>query len=469
MGLLQKPSALSVDPDEPFERDCFGLKEFGEVLSEVLGQTAESFVVNLEAPWGQGKTTFLGMWRRQMQLKNVHSLYFNAWETDFSSDPLIALIGELSAGMESMEIDASSPAWHRLERLKKIGARVVMRALPAMVKAGTLGALDLSEVVEEAIGSASEKIAEAEIQRYQDAKRSISDFRHELQEYAKQLARESDVSSPLVIVIDELDRCRPNYAISVLETVKHLFTVPGVVFVVATDSRQLSNAIKHVYGLGVASEDYLRRFFDLSILMPEPSTSQFVEALFARHNMDDFFKSRNSLEFMYDRGQAISVLVAMFRTTDCSLRDQQKCMTLLSVSLRGLGEDTYMRPLLLCTLIVLKVKRPDLFKGYVDGSIGATELIAELMKGKAGRDFFTSERGHGSSVFAYLIASMLNGKQREDEIAELRSMVTNTGSDFGRQTLEVLEHHSMRSARGALKYVLPRIEFFSRPVAEGEW
>lgn len=410
------------------------------------------------------------MWRYQLRAQRIDSLYFNAWETDFSGDPLIALIGELSAEMTAMSVDADSPAWRSLEKLKKIGARVAVSAVPALIKAGTLGVLDLADVVEEGLADASEKIAEAEIQRYQDSKSSITEFKRELANFAKKLAEQDKSVPPLVVVIDELDRCRPDYAISVLETVKHLFAVPGVVFVIATDSRQLSNAIKHVYGLDVASEDYLRRFFDLCVSLPFPSTRQFVEALFLRHNLDDFFKQRTHPELQYDKGQAITALVAMFEATECSLRDQQKCFILFAISMRGLQENTYMHPLLLCALIVLRIKRFALYSNFVDGILGAADLVATLSKNKSGQDFFTSTRGHGSTLYAYFVAAMPNRVMREREINDLNNRTQKSepegDSDFARQVIELLNHYSFRNARGALRHVLPRIELFSRPPRE---
>lgn len=462
--MIQKPPALSIDPADPFVADCFGLKDFSEALTQVVCHTPESFVINLEAPWGQGKTTFLEMWRHHLRSQGVDSLYFNAWESDFSREPLIALIGELSAGMASMEIDATSPAWGQLAKLKKVGARVAVRALPALVKAGTLGVLDLSEVVEDAIASASEKVAEGEIQRYQEAKSSILEFRKELARFSSQLSSESKY--PLVIVIDELDRCRPDYAISVLETVKHLFTVPGVVFVVATDSRQLSNAIKHIYGLDAAAEDYLRRFFDLSVSLPAPSTRQFVEALIVRHGLGDFFKQRTHPELQYDHSQLVAALEAMFEATECSLRDQQKCFILLTISMRSVEADHYLHPLLLCTLIVLRVKRPALFYDFVSGRTGAGELVGALASSARGREFFSSSRGHGSSTYAYLLAATSGETKREEEISKLKDRAGNENggddAELARQILGIYQHYSFRNARSAIRRILPRIEFFAR-------
>ncbi|WP_081764293.1 P-loop NTPase fold protein [Sphingobium sp. Ant17] len=67
--------------------------------------------------------------------------------------------------------------------------------------------------------------------------------------------------APIFVVVDELDRCRPDYAIALLESIKHLFDVPGVVFVIALHGRQLTASIEAVYGAKFDATAYLRRFF----------------------------------------------------------------------------------------------------------------------------------------------------------------------------------------------------------------
>lgn len=409
------------------------------------------------------------MWRHHLQSEGVRSLYFNAWETDFSSDPLIALIGELSVGIDAFGIDPAQRAGIELKKLKKVGARVAARAVPALVKAGTLGLLDLSEVTEEVLASAAEKIAEDEIKRYEESRDSIRSFRAALEDFALKVSGSDDAGASLVIIVDELDRCRPDYAIRVLETVKHLFSVPGVLFVVATDTRQLSNSIRHVYGLEAAAEDYLRRFFDLSLALPTPSTRQFVQAQLENYDLEGFFKSRSHPELQYDKAQVISAFVAMFGATGCSLRDQQKCFTLLALSLSGVGENSYLHPLLLCPLIVLKVKRNVVYQDFVDGLIDAEELVRILSENLEGRKFFDSDRGYGDIVRAYLIAAMPSRERREGIIAKYEAEVAaGSNPSPNRRVLEAYKHYSFRHARSAMQYVLPRIELFARQGIEAE-
>lgn len=72
----------------------------------------------------------------------------------------------------------------------------------------------------------------------------------------------------LVIFIDELDRCKPTYAIKLLERIKHYFNHNNIVFVFSTNLEELQHSVKTVYGSEFSAYRYLDRFFDLKIQMP---------------------------------------------------------------------------------------------------------------------------------------------------------------------------------------------------------
>ena len=87
----------------------------------------------------------------------------------------------------------------------------------------------------------------------------------------------------LVIIIDELDRCRPTFAIQTLELAKHLFAIPGLVFIFALDIEQLSCSAKTVYGSGMDAAGYLCRFFDYIGKMPKPNQKSFIVLCLNQH------------------------------------------------------------------------------------------------------------------------------------------------------------------------------------------
>ena len=85
-----------------------------------------------------------------------------------------------------------------------------------------------------------------------------------------------DLKTPIVIFVDELDRCRPTYSIEILEVIKHFFETKGCVFLVATDTEALQHSIRSVYGDRFDAETYLKRFFGRKIRLPEVSILEYL-------------------------------------------------------------------------------------------------------------------------------------------------------------------------------------------------
>src|SRR6185437_6425840 len=99
-------------------------------------------------------------------------------------------------------------------------------------------------------------------------------FREALNGLAEELASLPDdangggeTQKPLVFVIDELDRCRPPFALELLEKIKHFFSVPRVVFVLVSSLSQLEAAARFAYG-DIDALTYLEKFFHLRLLFP---------------------------------------------------------------------------------------------------------------------------------------------------------------------------------------------------------
>lgn len=120
-------------------------------------------------------------------------------------------------------------------------------------------------VSDEITGKLKEHI-EKKIENHQLEKQTIVDFKKELGELANKLNR------PLVFIIDELDRCRPDFAIRLIERVKHFFDIPKIVFVLVMDKTQFSKVICHNYGYDEKlGEEYLDKFVDFAIKLKSTS------------------------------------------------------------------------------------------------------------------------------------------------------------------------------------------------------
>src|SRR5690606_36180541 len=115
-----------------------------------------------------------------------------------------------------------------------------------------------------------------EIDAYTKKKKTIIEFRKELEVFIKR-----NTDKPLIFIIDELDRCRPDYAVEVLEQMKHFFAVPGIIFILSIDKNHLASSIKGYYGSeNINTDEYLRRFIDLEYSISKPITEHYVDYLF---------------------------------------------------------------------------------------------------------------------------------------------------------------------------------------------
>lgn len=143
------------------------------------------------------------------------------------------------------------------------------------------------EDVENKIVQVSDTIISAYIKKrlddFSETKESLENFRVNLASLIDLLHTEYGMQLPMYIFVDELDRCRPTYAIQMLERIKHLFDIPNLAFVVATDTTSLSHSIKAVYGSEFDSKQYLQRFFHRTYKLPIASREKIIAALIMRN------------------------------------------------------------------------------------------------------------------------------------------------------------------------------------------
>lgn len=245
----------------------------------------------LNAKWGDGKTTFVQMWKHHLAAKGLRSLYFNAWESDYSSDPIISFIGEMRGQLELGDKAHSSQLAEKWTKLKEAGAYLAKRAVPIAVKLGTAGVLDLDTITEQALGGLGADLVKEKIESYQADKNTVTNFKQRLGEFIAELRGQAgEEKRPVVFFVDELDRCRPTYTVELLERIKHFFDVEGLVFVLSLDKEQLGHSIRAVYGAGLDVDGYLRRFIDLEYRFPQRSGVNFVHFLVEHYQLAETLK-----------------------------------------------------------------------------------------------------------------------------------------------------------------------------------
>ncbi|ELJ8516677.1 TPA: hypothetical protein RUZ56_003497 [Vibrio cholerae] len=462
--MILKAREIDIIVGDPFKNDRLDRKENAEILTEFICSSSEPMVVCIDAPWGQGKTTFLRMWEQYLKDNNVPTIYFNAWENDFTDDAFVSLIGEIGSAIETLtNKENKSKVTEYYQKAKKVGLGLVKRAIPAAAKVATAGAFDLEEITEQTLSSFAESLANEQIEKYENAKKALCTFREHLAGFANNISSEN--GKPLVFIIDELDRCRPTFSIEILEKAKHFFNVPNIIFVLGADKEQLGHSIKAIYGQGINVNGYLRRFIDFDYLLPSPEKGKFVSALFDKYAFDEYFSKKKSESTRYEGEQALRMFTELFEAYQLTLREQVHCCSLLSLSIRTTPSNNKLFPLFLCLLIVLKVKEPEVYKRFISGELTPNQLIEKIKQTDRLNGIF--ESNYGAVLEAYIAACRKYDYAGEDITApyvRIRDSLDSqdTEKHYANRVLQILEQFEWSGGFGSLDYLVKKIEVASR-------
>jgi hypothetical protein len=311
-----------------------------------------AYVVNLNASWGHGKTYFLERLKRQMEVAGHLTAFVNAWRDDSSRDPVVAVMAAVEASLKPhfAKENAAFKAWTAAKaNSATILASLGKGALRQLIKKGVGEGLEeienlltqeelVSKDVEKALTDNSEKVGDAvvtevttlltkyvdqKITDYQARITSAAQFQVRMRQVLADLGIKKSIKLPFFVLIDELDRCRPTYAIEMLEQVKHLFDIDNTIFIIATDGDQLSHSIKAVYGEGFDGKRYLLRFFNRHYKFEERDLVPFTRYLFESNNID-MTKIGTPLG-----SDPFSIFVGAMHTYSVTLRDAEQCFDLL--------------------------------------------------------------------------------------------------------------------------------------------
>ncbi len=258
------------------------IQEFIEGLELIEGNV----FISLDAKWGDGKTFFVRqieetlkyfraeqMETEEKPLKDLDSyeylkdsvavkqttvehiylpVYYNAWMYDDHNDPLMSLLLVMTkqcGGFYNTKINT-----------KSLGERMiaVVSSLPISIKKINPATL-IKDIQEENMDILSA------VKTEEDIKECVRNVFNEII---------VEKTEKLVVFIDELDRCKPSFAIEMLERIKHYFDDERIIFVVSLNKEQLIHTISNYYGSEFDATRYLNRFFDVSINLPEISMYQ---------------------------------------------------------------------------------------------------------------------------------------------------------------------------------------------------
>lgn len=274
-------------PDEyTFEfRDEFERRPFAEKLITLTLSEPNFFPLAITGQWGTGKTEFC---KKTVHLineqysNNLTAEYLNAFSEDSYNNPLISIMSSIC---KTFIKDESRKGLY-LKRFAQaliphLGASALKIAFPS-----------LSPFVE----SAKNVITQLNTENIQQNLESRAKLEPSIKEL-KELVKEISDGKPFVLFIDELDRCRPDFALHTLEVIKHIFDAENLKIIFVINKEQLIEIIKHRYGSAEeTAEKYLDKFFQIQLKLPNFSISKnqqkqnstkYLDQQFQKHKIFD--------------------------------------------------------------------------------------------------------------------------------------------------------------------------------------
>lgn len=323
--------------------------------------------IALDSPWGSGKTffvkqsqhvierksigarSFLARFNQQLdekQLKHLIPIYYDAWKNDDSIDPLFSVVYTvLEAAKHSIDHGFEKTDSKKLiETITEWVTKIPVSKLSNNISAPT-------ELY--AYFQAREK-TQKEIQKT---------FESIIESQRNALHLDDNTPMKIVLFIDELDRCSPDFAIKLLERIKHYVDNPHVIFVLSVNLQELHHTIKKFYGSEFSATSYLDRFFDVRLSL------QTISKDFLNHILkyDDEYIARKT------------VVNAVMDYFSFELREKHRYIKWCEWLKRNFDKEYYTgrsicNQIMIPYMIGLKMKDADAYQKFINGD-SCTEFV----------------------------------------------------------------------------------------------
>lgn len=370
--MLARHNDIVIPPMDPYRNDKLHRKQYGSVLEQIVSTYNDGCVISLDGEWGTGKTTFVKMWKQQLDDTHYKTIYFNAWETDYIEDPLIALIAEFKR-LSTNELQEITN--NMVKTFSKMSLAMVPTILSLIAKYSF--GVDIEKISKEGLEVLSNTL-EQSIDKYVEQKKSIEAFQKALTEYVLEITS----NKPLIFIVDELDRCNPKYAVKVLERIKHLFSVRNVVFVLSIDKKHLCHSVCGFYGNeNIDAENYLRRFIDIEFSLPQPNAESFCNYLYDYYEFDDFFKNQERLDYFRNRDEATSfkkMARELMSYLNLPLRTVDRIFSNTRLALRMFSYSNYVHEKMLFILVYLRICKSSVYIRMCQHDYTLQEFVNEI-------------------------------------------------------------------------------------------
>lgn len=306
-------------------RDEFNRAPLGQKICFILESNIDISPMIIDGDWGTGKTEFCHKLIKLIRNNDRYGvIYIDAFKADHTNEPLLTILAEVINLIPNDEKDsfirkAIPAARFGIKTLGKAAVAHILRQ-DYMDVANDFDK-DISKVTDKIIDSSVESLLNDHI----EAEKSLKGLQTALERIGEE--------KPLILFIDELDRCRPDFAINMLEVIKHTFDVKGVKFVFITNTEQLKHSIAKFYGNPIGTQRYLDKFIKYSISLPKTintsnrskinASLEYYRSLIYKNEFSECIALRDN--------EIIKMLRQIITVNNLSLRDIEKIVRSLGI------------------------------------------------------------------------------------------------------------------------------------------
>ncbi len=266
---------MTINQEITFEEyDEFNRKEIAEKIIKLLKSTIDVSPLVIDGDWGTGKTEFtyklinlfkegqkpkeeVGEQQRQSENKIYSLVYIDAYKADHADEPLMTILSALINAFP--DIKEKKDLRKKAMSVLKFGTKTILKGGVNWVL--RQDSVDIANDFDDEIKKAFDKSIDRILSIHEKSEEKIK----ALVEVMEKITKEN----PVIIFIDELDRCRPNFAIKMLENIKHIFDIVNLKFVLVANLNQIRSSINHCYGASVNSQSYLDKFLGFTFGLPQ--------------------------------------------------------------------------------------------------------------------------------------------------------------------------------------------------------
>ena len=264
-------------------RDEFSRKNIAEQIIKLLDAEMDFFPMAIDGGWGTGKTEFCHKLINLIADKDEHLrnqqksvkdalypkravIYLNAFAFE-SVDPLLCILAAIRA--EFSDAETRDKICQKAVPVAAILCKATGKAIFAHFFKQDLEEVSkaVADAASESMNTLIDKTVGTLLDQYVDAQKNLNTL--------KDVIAKATAQRPILFFIDELDRCRPDFALSILELAKHVFDIPGIKFIFMVNLDQLKASIHKRYGQEIDADVYLEKFITTEIaLSPQAKTTE---------------------------------------------------------------------------------------------------------------------------------------------------------------------------------------------------